>query len=313
MSTDTLANLDEMRSLIALLPGPDLESASTLLARRQSAGMSVAALGRLADLASWMAHWQGKKAPTANRARVTLFAASHGLGLQRDGDLAIERLRRRLDAAVSGNGPVNGLCKAVDADLRVYELDIDHPSADTTQGPAMAEPECARAMAYGMMAVEQGLEILCLGDMSVGADSAAASLGLALLGGDAAAWCANSREAALIAAAFAANVGEGDSFDWLRKLGGHDIAALAGAILAARMARLPVVLDGPAALAAAAVVWRADRAAIDHCLLGHLGTHPAEARFAAALGLVPLLSMGLTAGEGTGAALAVPLIRAAVA
>jgi nicotinate-nucleotide--dimethylbenzimidazole phosphoribosyltransferase len=311
VSADTLANLDEMRSLIAMLPGPDLEAGTVLLSRRQSAGQSLAALGRMADFARWLAQWQGKKTPAVARVRVALFAASHGMGLVRDGDLALERVRRRLEAAVSGNGAINGVCKAVDADLRVYELDLDTSSADTRNGPAMAEAECARAMAYGMMAVEQGFDVLCLGDMSAGADLAAAALGAALFGGTMAQWTASEREAALVAGALAANAGEGDAFEWVRRLGGHDIAALVGAILAARMARTPVILDGPAALAAAAVVWRLDRAAIDHCLLGHAGVHPAEIKLAAVLGLTPILALGLSVGEGVGAGLAVPLLRAA--
>ncbi len=312
MHGDTLANLDEMRSLIGMLPSPDLEAGSAVLGRRPASGVSVGALGQLADLAGFMAQWQGRKTPAADRARVALFAATHGVGLRRDGELAIERLRRRLEAAVAGNGAINGACKGADADLRLYELDIEHASADTTQGAGMTEAECARAMAYGMMAVEQGLDVLCLGDLSLGADLAAAALGCALVGGAVADWTGADRDAALVSAALAANqAGEADSFEWLRRLGGHDIAALTGAILAARMAKVPVILDGPAALAAAAVVWRADRAAIGHCLWGHQGDSPAERAFAQALALRPVLSLGISAGEGVGGVVLVPILRVA--
>ena len=166
---------------------------------------------------------------------------------------------------ISGGGAVNQLAEAADADLRVYELDLDRPTRDFTTGPAMTEEGCARAMAYGMMAVEQGLHVICLGEMGIANTTSAAALCTALFGGEPSDWVGPGtgvdakgmgRKAEMIAAGSGANPGAlNDPLEALRCLGGFELAAIAGAVIAARLARTPVVLDGYACTAAAAV-WR---------------------------------------------------------
>src|SRR5439155_4683894 len=141
---------------------------------------------------------------------------------------------------------------------RVYELALDRPSADFTHGPALTEDECARAIAYGMMAVEPGLDLLCVGEMGIANTTAAAALCLALYGGDAGDWTgpgtgvagdALARKRAVVAEGAsrheaAIRESGGDGLEILRRLGGHELAAMVGAIIAARFARTPVLLDG---------------------------------------------------------------------
>ena len=155
---------------------------------------------------------------------------------------------------IAGGAAVNQLCRSVDADLRVYEMSLDQPTADIVEAPAMSGAECARAIAYGMMAVEPGIDALAVGEMGIANTTVAAALCLALFGGEAAEWtgpgtgvagAALDRKREVVAAAVARHRGEmGDPFDVLRRLGGLEFAAMAGAILAARMGRVPVVLDG---------------------------------------------------------------------
>lgn len=99
----------------------------------------------------------------------------------------------------------------------------------------------------------------------------------------------------------------------LRRLGGREIAAMAGAILAARLQGVPVVLDGYVATAAAAILHALDPCALDHCLAGHVSAEGAHQEVLERLGLVPLLALGLHLGEGSGAALALGIVKAAVA
>lgn len=223
----------------------------------------------------------------------------------------------------AGGAAVNQLCTTMDADLRVYELDLEHPTADFTQGPAMGEEACARAMAYGMMAVEQGIDLLALGEMGIGNTTAAAALAHALFGGTAADWVgpgtgvagpALATKTAAVEAAVAANrAAMTDPFETLRCLGGYELAAIAGAILAARLGRVPVLLDGYAATAAAAVLFAADARALDHCLVGHCSAEPGHRRLLARLGQEPLLDLGMRLGEGSGATLAIAIVKAAAA
>ena len=187
----------------------------------------------------------------------------------------------------------------------------------------MSEEECARALAYGMMAVEPGIDALAVGEMGIGNTTVAAALCLALFGGDAEDWtgpgtgvagAALDRKRETVAAAVARHRPEaGDPFDVLRRLGGLEFAAMAGAILAARMGRVPVVLDGFCSAAAAAVLYAADPRALDHCIAGHVSAEPGHRRLLDRLGQRPLLDLGMRLGEGSGAVLALGILKAAAA
>jgi nicotinate-nucleotide--dimethylbenzimidazole phosphoribosyltransferase len=187
----------------------------------------------------------------------------------------------------------------------------------------MDEARCARAMAYGMMVVEPGLDLLCLGEMGIGNTTAAAAMCCALFGGDPADWAGPGsglrndgveRKAAIIARGLKVNAALlEDPLDVLRTFGGEELAAIAGAVLAARMARVPVLLDGFACTAAAAVLYRLDHRILDHCKVAHRSAEPGHTRLLERLDKRPLLDLGMCLGEGTGAALAVPLLRSALA
>jgi nicotinate-nucleotide--dimethylbenzimidazole phosphoribosyltransferase len=172
-------------------------------------------------------------------------------------------------------------------------------------------------MAYGMMAVEPGVDLLVLAAMGAGNDAAAAALAACLFGGTLPDWLgagADPRLAEAVAAGLARHRGAaGDSFDALRQVGGFELAAVAGAIMAARLARVPVVLDGFAATAAAAVVFAADPRGLDHCLVAQRAAAPGHARLLGAIGTEPLLDLGLETGDGAAGTLAVALLKAAVA
>ena len=102
-----------------------------------------------------------------------------------------------------------------------------------------------------------------------------------------------------------------DPLEVLRRLGGREIAAMAGAILAARMQKVPVIVDGFVSTAAAAVLHAMDPQALDHCLFGHVSAEPGHIRALETMNKVPLLALGMRLGEGTGAALAAGIVKAA--
>jgi nicotinate-nucleotide--dimethylbenzimidazole phosphoribosyltransferase len=224
---------------------------------------------------------------------------------------------------VAGGAAVNQLCQTVDADLRVYELDLDNPTQDFTQAPAMSQQDCARAMAYGMMAVEPGLDVLCLGEMGIGNTTSAAALCCALFGGAAGDWVgpgtgvsgsALTIKRELVAEGVARHTpGARDALDILAALGGLELAAICGAVIAARLARTPVLLDGFACTAAASVLFAIDRHALDHCEVAHRSTEPGHQRLLGLLGKRPLLDLDMRLGEGSAATLAVALLKAATA
>jgi nicotinate-nucleotide--dimethylbenzimidazole phosphoribosyltransferase len=266
------ASLAEIRAMLKDLAGPDHAAAAAAAAREGQLTKPAGALGRLEELSSWLAAWQGRHPPQLERPRVCVFAGNHGVAAQGVSAYPASVTAQMVQNFIVGGAAVNQLCRSVDADLRVYEMSLERPTADFTRSAAMPEGECAHAMAYGMMAVEPGLDVLCLGEMGIANTTSAAALCLALFGGTAADWTgpgtgvvgdALARKAEVVAAAVARHKGAGDSLEILRCLGGLELAAIAGAILAARFARTPVLLDGFACTAAAAVLYALDPRTLD--------------------------------------------------
>jgi nicotinate-nucleotide--dimethylbenzimidazole phosphoribosyltransferase len=317
------ADLDEIRALMAHLPGPDLEAGTAAAVRERQLTKPAGALGRLEELAAWLATWQGRHPPRLDHPRTVVFAANHGVAARGVSAYPAAVTAQMVQNFIAGGAAVNQLCRAVDADLRVYEMNLDTPTADIVDGPAMSEEECARAIAYGMMAVEPGIDVLAVGEMGIANTTVAAALCMALFGGDAAAWtgpgtgvvgAALETKREVVAAAVARHQPAAhDPFDLLRRLGGLEFAAMVGAVLAARMGRVPVVLDGFSAGAAAAVLYAADPRALDHCVAGHVSAELGHRLLLEKIGKPALLDLGMRLGEASGATLALSLLRAAVA
>ncbi len=317
------ASLDEIRALVSHLPGPDLEAGSAAATREAQLTKPAGSLGRLEELAGWLATWQGRHPPRIEHPRTVVFAGNHGVASRGVSAYPASVTAQMVQNFIAGGAAVNQLCRVIDADLRVYEMNLDTPTGDIVDGPAMSDNECARAIAYGMMAVEPGIDALAVGEMGIGNTTVASALCMGLFGGEAAEWtgpgtgvggAALDRKREAVAAAVARHRGEaGDPFELLRRLGGLEFAAMAGAILAARMGRVPVVLDGFCSAAAAAVLYAADPRALDHCVAGHVSAEPGHRRLLAAIGKTPLLDLGMRLGEASGAALAIPLLKSALA
>lgn len=323
MTKTPVANLDEVRAVMKELPGPDLAATGSAAAREATLTKPAGALGRLEEIAAWLAAWQGRHPPRVDRSRVCVFAGNHGVAARGVSAYPTEVTVQMVKNFLAGGAAVNQLAKAADADLRVFEMVLDQPTADFTGGPAMSEEECARAVAYGMMAVEPGIDLLCLGEMGIANTTSAAALCLALFGGAAQDWtgpgtgvagAALARKIEVVAAGAALHGPVArDPFDILRRLGGHELAAICGAIMAARLARTPVLLDGFACTAAAAVLHRADPQGLAHCLVAHVSAEPGHRRLLKAMGKEALLDFGMRLGEASGAALAISIVKAAAA
>jgi nicotinate-nucleotide--dimethylbenzimidazole phosphoribosyltransferase len=315
--------LDELRLLFARLPGPDLEAGTAAAVRQNRLTKPPGSLGRLEELAIWLATWQASHPPRLDHPRTVVFAGNHGVAARGVSAYPASVTAQMVQNFIAGGAAVNQLCRTVDADLRVYEMSLDAPTGDIVEGPAMSDEECARAMAYGMMAVEPGIDALALGEMGIGNTTSAAALCMALFGGEAALWTGpgtgvagaaldNKRRAVAEAAALHQPAAR-DPFDLLRRLGGLELAAIAGAVMAARLGRVPVVLDGFAATAAAAALFAIDPRALDHCIVAHLSAEPGHRVLLERLGQRPLFDFGMRLGEASAATLVLGLLKAAVA
>ncbi|MEM7223397.1 MAG: nicotinate-nucleotide--dimethylbenzimidazole phosphoribosyltransferase [Pseudomonadota bacterium] len=319
----TEPSLAEIRALLAELPGPDLEAGTAAATRQSQLTKPAGSLGRLEELAQWLATWQGRMEPGLDRPHTAVFAGNHGVAAQGVSAYPQAVTAQMVQNFIVGGAAVNQLCALADSDLRVYEMALDQPTEDFTQAPAMSEGDCARAMSYGMMAVEEDIDVLALGEMGIANTTSAAAICHGLYGGVAEDWVGRgtgiddgrlARKVEVVAQAVARHHPHlEDPFELLRRLGGQELAAIAGAILAARLARVPVLLDGYCCTAAAAVLHAADNRALDHCRVAHRSAEPGHGRLIERLGQRPLLDLDMRLGEGSGATLAILLLKAALA
>ncbi|MGE0499485.1 MAG: nicotinate-nucleotide--dimethylbenzimidazole phosphoribosyltransferase [Rhizobiaceae bacterium] len=310
---------DDFRALIRNLPGPGEGAAEAVSAVFAKAERRAGGLGVAAETARWLAAWSGR-APAVNRPLVALFAANHGVAAHGVSPRPVSDTAAAVELCAAGGSPVNAVCLAHDLGLKAFDLALDHPTGDITREPALDERGCAATMAFGMEAVAGGSDLVALGDIGVGNSTVAAALLASLFGGQGRDWVGpgSGADAAMIGRkAGAVDValelhGDhlSDPLEALRRVGGREFSAIAGAILAARTERIPVILDGFAATAAAAVLFKARRDAIDHCLFAHVSPEPGHRRALDAMGRKPLFDLGMAHGEGVGAALAAGFARA---
>jgi nicotinate-nucleotide--dimethylbenzimidazole phosphoribosyltransferase len=313
---------DDIRNLLRNLPEPDAQAASDACARDKELTKPPGSLGKLETIAEWVATWQGRYPPQVKRPVVAVFAGNHGVVAQGVAAYPQAVTQQMVANFQSGGAAVNQICKTFDLGLKVFELALENPTTDITQDAALSERDCAATMAYGMEAIAEGCDLLCIGEMGIGNTTIAAALCCGLFGGDAADWVGpgtgvdaeglQRKQLAVTRAIELHAVHLADPLEVLRRLGGRELAAMAGAILAARINRVPVLIDGYVASAAAAVLFKANSAALDHCIFAHLSAEPAHIRLLQKLGKEPLLSLGMRLGEGSGAALAAGIVKAAV-
>lgn len=313
--------LDEFRALLKVAPHADQKALSDAADRNGQLTKPSGALGQLEDVALWYASWRGEAAPQISAPQVIIFAGNHGVTAQGVSAFPAEVTAQMVMNFEHGGAAINQLAKTFGATLNVLALDLDRPTADFTAGPAMTEAEVVVALQTGWNAVDANADVLVTGEMGIGNTTSAAAIGAALFGGAAADWTGRgtgvddaglAKKTLVVEQGLAINP-ERDGLQVLRTLGGRELAAMVGAILRARFERIPVVLDGFICSAAAACLEKAEAGALDHCLAGHLSAEGAHEKLLAGIGKTPLLSLGLRLGEGSGAALALGILKAAMA
>ena len=305
---------DDIRNLLGGLPPVDEEARAAAAAHTASLALPDGSLGRMAELAEWVAGWAGMTQPAITRPLIAIFAGTHRLAASMPG-AEPNATHRLVELYAAGGGAVNQLALEAEAGLKVFDLALDMPVPDIRDSEALSEAACAATMAFGMESIAGGTDLLCLGAAGEGGRISAAALMTALFGGAPGDWTDGSAFAnEAVAAALATHEGHfADPLEALRRVGSRELAAIAGAILAARYQRIPVLLDGFVSCAAAAVLFRMAPAALDHCRAAHVSADPAHARLLAAIGKRPLLETGISVEEGAGAALGLAMVKSALA
>ncbi len=311
---------DSIRNLLQSMPGPDNAATQRVFERDAVLTKPAGALGRLEEVARWLAMWTGRS-PQVSKPMVAIFAGNHGVTEQGVSPYPAEVTAQMVANFQAGGAAINQICAVNDLGLKVFDLALENPTADISIEPAMDEKTCAATMAYGMEAIAGGTDLLCIGEMGIGNTTIASAIFHALYGGSAVEWTGPGTGADAAGVAHKAAVVERavklhskylhDPLEVLRRLGGRELAAMAGAILASRIQRIPVLIDGFVATAAAAVLHAAEATALDHCMIAHVSAEPAHKMAVEKLGKQPLLDLGMRLGEGTGAALAAQIVKAA--
>ncbi|UWQ52720.1 nicotinate-nucleotide--dimethylbenzimidazole phosphoribosyltransferase [Leisingera caerulea] len=318
-----LSSLDDFRAALAAAPAQDQAALQGAAARNSQLTKPPGALGRLEDLAVWYGGWRGSGRPEISAPQVIVFAGNHGVTAQGVSAFPPEVTAQMVINFEHGGAAINQLARLAGARMDVHALELDRPTVDFTQGPAMTQAELLTALQAGWDAVDPSADLLVVGEMGIGNTTPAAALACVLFGGEAADW--TGRGTGVDDAGLASKtrvVAEGvalhkdairDGLDALACLGGREIAAMAGAIAAARVLRIPVILDGFICCAAAACLLQTADGALDHALAGHQSAEGAHQALLEKLGKKPLLSLGLRLGEASGAALAIQVLKGAIA
>ncbi|MEM8979598.1 MAG: nicotinate-nucleotide--dimethylbenzimidazole phosphoribosyltransferase [Pseudomonadota bacterium] len=318
MAFDTL---DAFATLVAGFAPEDAQARAAATARNKVLTKPPAALGRLEEIALHMAAWQKTDKPTCDVPQILIFAGNHGVTAQGISAFPADVTVQMVANFSAGGAAINQLAKTFGAKLDVVALDLDTPTQDFSQGPAMSEDETVAALKAGFEAVDPKADALVVGEMGIGNTTAAAAIATALFGGAAADWAGRgtglddpgvAHKAAVIETALKANPDRAP-LAVLSALGGREIAAMVGAMAAARHHSIPVILDGFIASAAAAVLYGIDASALDHVLAGHVSAEGAHPKLLAKMGKAPILDLGMRLGEGSGAAVALGVVKAAVA
>ena len=323
MSLPSFDTLDALTTLADRLPEADSHAAEGARARQNALTKPPGSLGRLEQIAEFMAAWRGTARPEIWRAQALVFAGNHGICAQGVNPYPQEVTAQMVANFEAGGAAINQLCRANGADLSVIALELGRPTGDFTEGPAMSEADCLDALWQGASAVDEGADILILGEMGIGNSTIAAALAAACFGGPVAEWVGpgtGSDKAGILHKVEVIERGlkrhesvMGNAPAILAALGGREQAAICGAVLAARAARIPVILDGFICTAAAAVLYATDKRLLDHCLVGHVSAEPGHRKLLAAIHKRPVLEFDMRLGEGSGAALALGIVRSALA
>lgn len=313
---------DDVRALIQRPASPDktmgqkVEDALLGMGRKGD-------FGELGESAVWLAEWQRRYPPRLEKPTLAMFAGSHGLlsegvSLSKDSDT-----RRQVEALTKGTAPLSAICSLAETNVRVFELALEKPTGNIALEPALSEKECVATIAYGFEALEGEPDLLALGVIGAGIGTAAAAVACALYGGSPDYWVRpgpgtpssmTRKRAELVSEALSLNRGHiEDPLEALARLGGREIAACVGAIIAARLMGVPVVIDGFATTIAAGIVHAIDHDAISHVRAAHATGRPAHQAALERLDLRPMVEFRFQTGGGLGASTSIGILRTACA
>lgn len=320
MTAPLFAGPEALAETLRRLPIADPAAIEAAAERQSQLTKPPGALGRLEGVALFLAGWQGT--PRADRVQAIVFAGNHGVTAQGVSPFPAEVTAQMVANFRSGGAAVNALAAATGAALSVVPLDLDRPTGDISLTSALTDDEALDALNRGAAAVDPAADIVVLGEMGIGNTTIAAALCAATYDSTGADWAGPgtglsvqgiAHKAMVIDRALVRHGPGGDAFSDMASLGGRELCAIAGAVTAARLYRIPVLLDGFVVCAAIAPLVKQAPDILAHCIAGHMSAEPGHQKLLGLFGLKPLLDLRMRLGEGTGALLATAILKGAAA
>ncbi len=279
-------------------------------------------LGKLEKYAIWMAGWQKKKKPSMDNFQCLIFAANHGVAKKNVSAYPSEVTEQMVKNFKNGGAAINQLCNLANIKLSVIPISLDKPTNDFSEEQAMTYKETISAMQLGFDSVPSSCDLLILGEMGISNTTVATAISCALFNGSVQKWTgkgtgiSESKLKNKISVIKSGLKLHGKNFKSVSKIlnsfGGREMAAIVGAIIAARIIGIPVLLDGFISTVSAATLRLFKRNILEHCLISHLSSEPAHKYIISHLNKEPIIDLNMRLGEASGGAVAALIIRAAL-
>ncbi len=318
---EKFTSLQMVNEFISIMPEKNSVVEAAARAHQNTLTKPPGSLGKLEDLAVFLASWQSNERPVVDLAQAIIFAGNHGVCEQGVNPFPQEVTRRMVSNFETGGAAMNQLCSLSGAELIVKPILLETPTQDFTQTDAMSLEELLEAMSLGAQSINRNADVILLGEMGIGNSTISSALAASIFGGSIADWVGAgtgsdqkgiAHKISVIEAGVAKH-GNRTDLSALLAFGGREQAAICGAILAARSASIPVILDGFICTAAAAPLFAMSSSLLDHCIVGHKSAESGHEKLLQAMNKKPILDLDMRLGEGTGAALALCVIKGAVA
>ena len=322
-SQHPLTSMDKVIELMTSVPDGQGAIREKAVAHSARLTKPPGSLGRLEEIAFWYANWSRAGVGIPKRRKIIVFAGNHGVA-----DLGVSAFPSEVTAQMvqnfhHGGAAINQLAREMSAQLEIVELSLDRPTRDFTRDAALSETEFLAAMQAGWDSIDPKDELVAIGEMGIANTCSAAAVASLLYGGGASRWTgagtgvshdglAVKIEVVRMATRLHRNLCDGP-LDVLRRVGGREIAAMAGAILHTRILPTPLLLDGYVCSAAAAALDCQNPRSLEHAMAAHLSAEAAHRSLLKRIRKRPLLDLGMRLGEGSGAALAMFLVNCAMA
>ena len=308
--------------LLAGAPDPDLEARNSVLDRAANVLRPLGALRRLDEVAAFLAGWQRTSTPAIHRPYLLLAAGDHGVARRGVSAYPPKVTAHMLEAFAKGVATATVLAEHLEVTVEVIDAGVGKPTGDLSIEDALDYDRFEECISLGREAVAGSeTDLLLLGEMGIGNTTAAAAVVTSLYGGEVDDWVGAGsgvdepglvRKREAVARGRSRVLGAPPA-EILRRVGGAELAVLAGACLEARLRSIPVLLDGFVVTAAVAPIEAEVRGGLAHCLAAHRSSEPGHRLLLNRLGLEPILDLDMRLGEGSGALMALPILRLAIA